>query len=104
MPGKTFAETVSDSKVMIAGLKSNITRVGKRGLDEAFVAGFNDTLDQVEQLNNEQEALKASLKSKTSKLDAAFNELEDMYSEAKKVVKLEMEKESWREFGMDDKQ
>ncbi len=54
-------------------------------------------------LDNLQEDLKAKLKTKTAELDDKIEELGKMMSEAKKAVKLEMEKESWKSFGIDDK-
>jgi hypothetical protein len=51
-------------------------------------------------LDNEQEDLKAKLKTKTAALDTKMSELDAMMSEARKVVKLEMEKECWKSFGI----
>ncbi|MBN2041825.1 MAG: hypothetical protein JW864_17450 [Spirochaetes bacterium] len=53
-------------------------------------------------IDNEQEDLKAQLKMKTASLDTKVNELGKMLSESKKLVKLEMEQESWKSFRIDD--
>ena len=44
--------------------------------------------------------LKAKLKTKTAALETKMDELGAMMSEARKVVKLEMESESWKSFGI----
>jgi len=56
----------------------------------------------VQTLDDEQEDLKAKLKTKTASLDSNIETLEKLLSEARKVVKLEMEKESWKSFGIAD--
>ncbi len=58
---------------------------------------------EAKKLNDEQEKLKADLKSKTDALNAKMEELTQKYSEAKKVVKLEFPQTQWMEFGISDK-
>jgi hypothetical protein len=58
---------------------------------------------QAQQLDTEQETLKARLKEKTLEFDTRMAELIKQLSEARKVVKLEMPQESWKEFGITDK-
>jgi hypothetical protein len=53
-------------------------------------------------LDNEQEDLKAKLKTKTAELDSKIDGILKMMSEAKKIVKLKMEKEAWKSFGIQD--
>jgi len=51
----------------------------------------------------EQEKLKADLKSKTESLNALLDSLAGKYSEARKLVKLEIPQSQWKEFGINDK-
>jgi uncharacterized FlaG/YvyC family protein len=46
--------------------------------------------------------LKAKLKSKTDELNKKMDDMNDLVDEAKKVVKLELDKTQWKEFGIDD--
>jgi hypothetical protein len=46
--------------------------------------------------------LKAKLKTKTASLDSTIDGLEKLISEVRKVVKLEMEKKTWKSFGIAD--
>ena len=100
MARKTFADQVNDAKVMLAGLQNNMEAVQARGIDEAFVSNLDSTIDSVETLNSQQEALKANLKSKTSDLNTELNNLKSQISEATKVVKLAIDKDNWVEFGI----
>lgn len=100
MARKTFAEQVNDAKVMLSGLQNNMEAVQARGINEAFATSLQSTIQSVETLNSEQEALKANLKSKTSSLNAELNSLKSQMSEAIKVVKLAIDSNNWVEFGM----
>ena len=102
MSKSSYAETINFAKVMLSGLKSNTERLGRRGLDSDFVTGFEETMNSAMSIDNEQEDLKAQLKMKTASLDTKIDELNKLLSESKKVVKLEMEQESWKGFGIDD--
>lgn len=103
MTKTTFAEVLNNSKLMVTGLQANAEAVGKRGIDAEFTAALNTTVANLEQLNSEQETLKASLKTKTAELDAKLVTLNKMYSESRKVVKLAMDQTRWLEFGISDK-
>ena len=102
MTKMNFAETVNSGKLMATALQANAEAVAKRGIDAEFITKLNTTLGNIERLNAEQETLKASLKAKTAELDAELATLNKMYGEAKKVVKLAMDKTRWIEFGITD--
>ena len=103
MSKRSYAEVINDAKLMISGLKSNTDRVSKRGLDKDFISKLESIMVKSQTLDNEQEDLKAKLKTKTSELDNEMMELEKLMSESKKVVKLEMPQETWQAFGISDK-
>ena len=103
MSKRSYAEVINDAKLMVSGLKSNTDRVSKRGLDKDFISKLESIMVKSQTLDNEQEDLKAKLKTKTSELDNEMMELEKLMSESKKVVKLEMPQETWKAFGISDK-
>ena len=103
MSKRSYAEVINDVKLMVSGLKSNTDRVSKRGLDKDFISKLESIMIKSQTLDNEQEDLKAKLKTKTSELDNEMMELEKLMSESKKVVKLEMPQETWQAFGISDK-
>lgn len=99
----SYAELISMVEVMASGLKNNADEVAKRGISAEFVKEMEKLRTEAITLNNEQERLKAELKSKTESLNAKLEALSDKFSESKKVVKLSIPKTSWLEFGVTDK-
>ncbi|MDY6026019.1 hypothetical protein [Bergeyella zoohelcum] len=102
-PKKSYAETISQAQVMATGLTNQATEVAKRGIDSDFIQKLERTRTEAIDLNDEQERLKAELKTKTEELDGKMKVLTAMLSEAKKIVKIAMPQAGWREFGIEDK-
>lgn len=100
---KTYSQEITDSQVMLSGIKANQTALAARKIDEQFTSGLQSTIDTCVQLNNEQEQLKARLKEKTQELNEKMTELKGKTKEARKIVKLDMPQVSWKEFGILDK-
>jgi len=99
----SYASQVSGAQTMSTALKANITALSKRGMTEEFISSFDQSLNNAMRLNSEQERLKGELKLVTSALDTVRKELHAKMSESVKVVKLEMQKERWIEFGITGK-
>jgi nitrate/nitrite-specific signal transduction histidine kinase len=99
-----FADFINESKLMLAGLKSNNTRLARRGASDEFIAAFEKAYDEARTLDDEQAALKSRLKEKTEALNNKEQELYKLYREAKRMVKLEIPQTGWKEFGIDDQQ
>lgn len=99
----SYAEQINDTKVMLAGLNAQLERLAKRGITTETIAELQNIYDEVRNIDNEQEALKARLKEITELLTRRLKEMRDRYNVAKKIVKLELPKESWKEFGIKDK-
>lgn len=100
MGNTSYAETLAAAHLITAGLRANLDKLAKRGMDEAFVSGMEGTAKQLTDLNAEQEALKARLKGKTAEVDAAMTNLKGQISESKKVIKLALDSTSWKQFGI----
>jgi hypothetical protein len=103
MASKTYAQTISDTEVMIQGIRNNQEILAKRQIDTIFADNMQSGLSAAIALNNEQETLKAKLKEKTEQLDATIADLTKRTAEARKIIKLDMPQSSWREFGINDK-
>ena len=100
---KAYPQMISDAQVMLAGLKTNQAALEKRGIDKAFTSNLGKDIEACISLNNEQEELKARLKTKTEELNKKMAELKKETSEAKKIIKLDMPQTTWKEFGITDK-
>ena len=103
MATKTYSKTITDAQVMLAGIKANQTTLAKRNIDNAFTGDLEKNINSCVNLNNEQEELKARLKTKTQELNKQMAELKKKAGEARKIVKLDMPKTTWKEFGIADK-
>jgi len=100
MPKKSYAEEVKKAQVMLSGLKENADKLGRRGIDAGFITKLESKVNASITLNNEQEKLKADLKTKTANLDGEMKEMKTLVAEARKIVKLDIPKEQWLEFGI----
>ena len=103
--GKTYAETISEVRVMIDALN----RVGSTsddfpmGLGSTFIDELTASREKVVALNSEKEKLNAELTAKNMQLDDEMKMLKKMYAEAKEKVKLGVTQEGWDVFGITDK-
>jgi len=102
MSTKTFAEVTTDTRTMVAGLRSHTDQVGKRGADIAFITQLEASLQKAQFLESQEAELKAQLKLKSTELAAEFDALKANYSEARKIVKISVEQAGWKAFGIDD--
>ena len=100
---KSYPNQISDAQVMLAGIKTNQDVLEKRSIDENFTDNLEVILNSCIKLNNEQEELKARLKTKTEELNKQMAELKARTSEARKIIKLDMPQTTWKEFGIADK-
>ena len=66
MRKESYAELINSAKVMVSGLKLNTERVGKRGITGEFINKLESIQKSAMDLDNEQEDLKAKLKTKFS--------------------------------------
>ena len=76
----------------------------KIGISGELLTGMENSLNLVKQFNEEQEALKAKLKSKTAKLEPEIKAMSKLFFKAKKKIKAEIAPELWKKYGFLDKQ
>jgi hypothetical protein len=103
MGRKSQSQVITDTGVMVNGIKANQNVLAQRKIDEAFITELQADVDACITLNKEQETLKAKLKEKTEELDAAFEAMRKKAGEARKIIKMDMPQATWREFGINDK-
>lgn len=99
----SYAAQITTAQTMKAALQTNLGTLEKRGMTSEFIETLDETLVEVVDLNSKQERLKGELKSITASLEVAKTQLHVQMVEAVKVVKLEMPKERWIEFGITSK-
>jgi hypothetical protein len=103
MPKKSYAEQIANAQVMLSGLENNLEQLSRRGITSEFVKKLSADVSEAVTLNNEQEKCKADLQAKTGQLQTKLTVVSKALSEAKKIVKIDIPKEHWKEFGISDK-
>ncbi len=100
---KSFAQKLSDARLMVAGIRSHKDELAGVSLGEEQAAAMETQLNRIRELDTQQEKLKAELKTCTVELDKQTKDLDDALKDAKKRVKLTIPQSLWQEFGMADK-
>lgn len=102
MAKNSLAEVLSKSQLMVKALQER-----NENLPVGVTAELREELAQLNtklfNANAEQEKLKAQLKEKTTEVENFLVEIDKKYALLKKYVKLGVEKQAWREFGIEDK-
>lgn len=102
MKNGSYADQALAAKLMLAGLKAHGEMMGKGGLDAAYLAKLEGLFQEALAAYHEQQALKARLKEKTASVNNLFYAMEKVRNKAKKMIKIELDQESWQEFGISD--
>lgn len=97
-----YAKRVSDAQVMADGIKEMKDNL-PLGVQESDATQLETLKKEVENLNSQQESLKAELKKLTERLNTKEDEMDNLYSKLKKRIKLEIAPSLWKKFGIEDK-
>ena len=100
MANASFSDTLSGAQLITAGSQAHLSELSSRGMTQEFVTSMETRIRGLHTKNAEQEALKSRLKEKPSSIESDLEELRAQVSEAKKVIKLVIPKEGWKEFGL----
>ena len=108
MPAKTYKASIDSAQVMLAGIRNHVQELSRRGIDVAFQTELeekiNTKINTTIAENNEQEKRKADLKTQTAVVGKSVKKMNALVSEAQKIVKMDIPKEQWKEFGIQSKQ
>ena len=100
MPNVPFSQQVSDLRTMASGITTRLDDLTSGGLVAADAAVLNAFADELDQINAEQEDLKAQLKTKTRELYAKIREAKAKQANVRKRIKLSAPQEHWVAFGI----
>lgn len=100
---KSFATKNNDTRLMIEGLKANKEAVARMGIDDEFINKLETQNNAVKKADVAQEKAKADLDTATKAVKDADKERTKSYNFARKVVKLALPEDRWKEFGIDSK-
>jgi acyl-[acyl carrier protein]--UDP-N-acetylglucosamine O-acyltransferase len=99
----SIAEQLNRAGLMLAGLSAHAERLARRGIDREFIARLESRYRQLEEYHSEQQACKARWMEQTELRRGVQAEVDALCREARKMVKVELPPESWREFGITDR-
>jgi hypothetical protein len=100
----SFSDLLNNSTLMSNNIKLNSEKIGRYGLGlPMFTDQMDADIQQAKALNQEQERIKAELKSKTDELNSLKVRLNESYALAKKTVKLAEPQLNWVAYGITDK-
>jgi Skp family chaperone for outer membrane proteins len=97
-------EILSKGRLQVSGIRKNVAILGVRGMNEEYADKLDALVKDVENLDNEQESLKAQLKTKTDELQKKQAELKAAIAKNSHIIKAEVPKTQWIEFGITAKQ
>lgn len=103
--GKSFADTISEVRIMIDALNriGSVPEDFPMGLGTTFIDELTTSREKVVTYNTEKEKLNAELTAKTMQMDDELKKMRKLYDEAKDKVKQDVPQEQWIEFGITDK-
>ena len=97
---KSYANLINDAKVMTAALRAHKEKLAGKGITDEYLAGLEYKMNVTTEKNRDQEKLKADLKKSTADLNEMLTTLQVNMSEATSIVKHNIPKEQWIEFGI----
>ena len=102
MTKKSIADQLRNYQNMLGGLANNQTKLEKLSIDNQFILDFTAAYNMAQEFDNVHETAKAQSKEKTLQFYQRMATAEGLYRRARKLVKLEMGQETWKEFGIYD--
>lgn len=102
MAQKSFSDNITRTNLVVKVLRSREDNL-PAGITKEMIEELNTLKERAENLNAEQEHLKAMLKEKSAMIEQNITELEKKFSVVKRYIKLGVEKNLWGEFGFNDK-
>ncbi|TCL70862.1 hypothetical protein EDC14_10087 [Hydrogenispora ethanolica] len=99
---RSLAAKLGRAEEMLTGLAKHVDRMQRRGIDADFIARMNACHRQVTEAHNRRLGFKARMMEQTVVRQNALAKLEAMAAEARNQIKVELPRETWREFGITD--
>jgi hypothetical protein len=100
---KVYSDQVAKTQLLLTGLKKNVELLKNKGINNEFISRLEADNRLAATYNDENDKLKADVRTKTRQANAKLNEVKRQVQEAKKVIKRDFEKTQWQDFGLQDK-
>lgn len=100
---RSFAQKLSDARLMSAGIKAHKAELASVSVGEEQAEAIEALSAALQEIDSRQEKLKAELKTCTAELSEKTKQLDTSMMDAKKRIKLVIAQSGWQEFGIADK-
>jgi exopolysaccharide biosynthesis protein len=99
----SYAERLDDARLLLEGISKHKEELAVVGVDDAYIQSLTQLKVDAEQIDADQERLKAELKTATDKKNKAMKKLMKAYSRTRTLVKMTFPYVAWLEFGISAK-
>lgn len=96
---KSFAHRINSVKKIMAGTEANVESLMKWGINSEFLNGMQQQFEEINQIEDKCNTLKARSQEETSRKEQAMDRLEQKAIFVKRVVRMQFPHETWPEFG-----
>ena len=95
----SYAARINRVKSILGGMAAYADKLAKWGITQDFITDMTTLYTQVNDNEQKKNALKASTQQLTAEQDELMEKLESSCAMVKKLVRFELPKETWPEFG-----
>ena len=96
---KSYAKRIDRVKSILGGMTAYADQLEKWGITQEFITNMTNLYTQANDNEQKKNAIKASAQQLTTAQDQLMEELESNCAMVKKLVRFELPKEYWPEFG-----
>ncbi len=97
---KSYAERLDDVRLLLEGISKHKEMLTVVGVDDAYIQNVVEQKQLVEQIDADQERLKAELKTTSDNKRKEMKKLMKLNSRTRKLVKMTFPYVGWLEFGI----
>ncbi len=100
---KTIDLQVQKSRMLIEGLRANISEFSDKGISLDDLDRMNEMINKLDEANKECDAIRESLRLKVKDMNDILQNVKTDFAEKKKIVKGYYLQEQWAKYGVMDK-
>ena len=100
---KTVENLIEKCRRLIAGASGRTGELKQLGVSESQLTQLDASLQQLAEMSNDCEAMRAQLHDKVAAMHAALDAVKGSFLSIKGTIKQKYPKEEWIEWGFDDK-
>lgn len=100
---KTIETQIEKSRILIEGLRNNISTLADKGITTGELDQMSASLDRLREANRECDELRSVLSAKVHDMNSILLSVKEAFAEKKRVIKGYYPQEEWMRYGVQDK-